>query len=213
MTETPHTFLQLLHIYNYLIKLNDLIINWKKSQQGLSNHNLDLYFLLDLSTNQLSGEIPDTLGTLKLLMLLNISHNTLYGKIPASLGDLKSLESLDLSHNKISSSIPQSLTKLQQLTVLDVSNNNLIGKIHVGGQMDKMNNQNFYANNSGLCGMQIRVSCQENWSPAKPTKIESRETWFSWEGIVIGYLVGLFVTVGSMYLIGYIVPVLPPNCC
>ena len=113
------------HFYNSSIELNDLIINWKKSQQGLSNHNLDLYFLLDLSMNQLSGEIPDTLGSLKALKLLNISHNNLYGKILASLGDLKSLESLDLSHNKISDLIPQSLTKLQQLTVLDVSNNNL----------------------------------------------------------------------------------------
>ena len=94
-----------------------------------------------------------------------------------------------------------------------MSNNNLTSKIHVGGQMDTMNNQNFYVNNNGLCGMQIWVSCQEDWSPAKPTEIESRETWFSWEGIVIGSLVGLFVTVGSMYLIGYIVPVLPPNCC
>ena len=68
--------------------------------------------------------------------------------------------------------------------------------------MDTMNNQIFYANNSGLCGMQIRVSCQEDLSPAKPTEIESRETWFSWERIVIGYFVGLFVIVGSMYLIG-----------
>lgn len=90
-----------------------------------------------------------------LLKLLNISHNNFYGKIPASLGDLKSLESLNLSHNKISSSTPQSLTKLQQLTVLDVSNNNLTGKIVVGGQMDTMNNQKFYTNNSGLCGVQI----------------------------------------------------------
>lgn len=148
-----------------------------------------------------------------LLKLLNISHSNFHGKILASLGDLKSLESLDLSHNKISGSTPQSLTKLQQSTILDVSNNNLTGKIPLDGQMDTINNQNFYAKNNGLCEMQIQVPCQEDLSPAKVTGIESRETWFSWEGIVIGYLVGLFVTVGSMYLIGYIVLALPPNCC
>ena len=165
--------------------------------------------------NQLSGEIPSSLGNLKALKLLNISHNNLTGKLPTSLGDLKSIESLDLSYNKISGSIPQSLAKLQQLTVLDASNNNLTGKIPVGRQMDTMNNPNFYANNSGLCRMQIQVLCpQDHRSPTeltKPIEIESKETWFSWEGMVIGYSVGLFVTIGSIYLNGYFDPTPPPN--
>jgi Leucine-rich repeat (LRR) protein len=53
MIETPHTFSQLLGDENYSINVNDPTVNWKKSQQALSNHNLDLYFLLDLSMNQL----------------------------------------------------------------------------------------------------------------------------------------------------------------
>ena len=210
MTETPHTFLLLLHIYNYLIKLNDLIINWK-SQQGLSNHNLDLYFLLDLSMNQLSGEIPAALGNLKALKLLNISHNNLYGRLPTSLGCLENLESLDLSHNKLSSSIPQSLAKLQQLTILDVSNNKLTGKIPIGCQMDTMDDPSFYANNNGLCGMQIRVPCPEDLPPTKPPRFKNKETWFSWEGLGIGYAIGFFVTVGILYLTNSFVPTKPSN--
>jgi Leucine-rich repeat (LRR) protein len=160
------------------LTMNDLILNWKKTQQVLSRNHLNIYTLLDLSMNQLSGEIPASLGSLNALKALNISHNNLDGRVPASLGDLENLESLDLSFNNISGSIPQSLAKLQQLTILDVSNNKLTGKIPVGSQMDTMNDPNFYANNSGLCGMQIRVPCLEDLSPTIPPKVESKETWF-----------------------------------
>jgi hypothetical protein len=45
-----------------------------------------------------------------------------------------------------------------------MSNNKLTGKIPVVRQMDIIKNPNYYANNttkSGLCGMQIQVSCPE----------------------------------------------------
>ncbi|RVX12757.1 putative inactive leucine-rich repeat receptor kinase XIAO [Vitis vinifera] len=143
----------------------------KESHRGLDSEleelkarypsdNLNMYTLLDLSNNQLSGQIPASLGALKALKLLNISCNKLSGKIPTSFGDLENIETLDLSHNKLSGSIPQTLTKLQQLTILDVSNNQLTGQIPDGGQMGTMVlDPNYYANNSGLCGMQIHVSC------------------------------------------------------
>ncbi|KAK4608507.1 hypothetical protein RGQ29_002070 [Quercus rubra] len=187
-------------------EIHDLNVDWKKSEQGLSWDNLKIYSLLDLSMNQLSGEVPFILGSLKALKLLNISHNNLNGRIPASLGGLKNLESLDLSHNNLFGSIPQSPAKLQQLTILDVSNNKLTGKIPVDNQMDTMNDPNFYSNNSGLCGMQIPVPCLEDLSPTKPLKVENKETWFSWEGLEIGYAVGFFVTMGILYLIEYFVP-------
>ena len=188
--------------------IKDLILNWKKSTLGLSWKNLMLYSFLDLSMNQLSGEIPTTLGSLKALKVFNVSHNNLYGRIPASLGDLLNLESLDLSHNNLSSSIPKSLAKLQQLTILDVSNNKLAGRIPRGSQMDTMNDPNFFANNSGLCGMQIQVLCLEDFPPPK---VESKERWFSWEGVGIGYAVSFIITVGVLYLAKYFVPATPPN--
>ncbi|GMY16275.1 receptor-like protein 46 [Fagus crenata] len=37
--------------------------------------------------------------------------------------------------------------------------------------MDTMDDPNFYANNSGLCGMQIRVPCPENLSPPEVERV------------------------------------------
>ena len=64
-------------------ELNYLIVNWNKSKQGLSTHNLDIYTLLDSSNNQLSGKIPASLGALKALKTtLNISYYNYSTMIP-----------------------------------------------------------------------------------------------------------------------------------
>ncbi|KAJ9556130.1 hypothetical protein OSB04_010744 [Centaurea solstitialis] len=113
---------------------------------------------------------------------------------------MKSVESLDLSHNEISGLIPESLTKQDELAILDVSNNRLTGKIHVGGQMTTMDELKFYANNSGLCGMQIRVKCPEDISPSEqPREMEvDNDSWISWEGTLIGFPIGFFLSIMIM---------------
>ncbi|KAI3688286.1 hypothetical protein L1987_82025 [Smallanthus sonchifolius] len=182
----------------FLQESEDLILNWKKSFRGLGYLKLDIYSLLDLSDNRISDEIPPSLGNLKALKLLNISHNMISGHIPMSFGDLENIESLDLSHNEISGSIPQSLVKLNQLTVLDVSNNRLTGKIPVGPQMDTMVD---FENNTGLCGMQIKVTCPEDIRPLKGRgDEEEKQSWFLWEGTWVGFPFG-FVT--SILIMGY----------
>uniref|UniRef100_A0A175YI69 Uncharacterized protein n=1 Tax=Daucus carota subsp. sativus TaxID=79200 RepID=A0A175YI69_DAUCS len=195
-------------MYTTRIEINDLTVNWKNAMQGLSSHNRHIYTLLDLSNNKFSGDVPDSLGNLKGLKLLNLSYNKLSGYIPQSFGDLESIEALDLSNNNISGTIPQSLGKLDQLSVLDVSNNKLSGEIPRGGQMDRMNDPSYFANNSGLCGMQIRVNCSKD----EPTPNEGqeedddeKEPWFLWTGAWIGFPLGLISTVLTAFLGGYFV--------
>ncbi|KAJ0772121.1 putative non-specific serine/threonine protein kinase [Helianthus annuus] len=53
--------------------------------------SLGLVTLLDLSSNNLSGQIPSELMTLHKLQSLNLSRNQLTGKIPNKIGDMKSL--------------------------------------------------------------------------------------------------------------------------
>ena len=118
---------------------------------------------------------------------------------------------LDLSHNNLFDSIPPTLTKLQQLTILDVSNNRLRGRIPNGGQMGTMVlDPNYFANNSGLCGIQIHLPCLEDdgfpLPPPPPTL--THKPWFLWEGVRIGYPIGFLFTIEIEVLIRYFT--LPP---
>ena len=84
---------------------------------------------LDLSDNQLSGEIPAELGGLPHLRWLDLSDNRLSGEIPAELGGLPSLERLYLANNRLSGEIPAELGGLPSLERLDLPDNQLSGEI------------------------------------------------------------------------------------
>ncbi|XP_068499744.1 receptor-like protein 56 [Phaseolus vulgaris] len=89
---------------------------------------------LDLSCNQLTGEIPHQIGDLHGLRSLNLSHNHLNGLIPESFHKLETIESLDISNNNLSGQIPLQLQDLHFLAVFNVSYNNLSGKALDKGQ-------------------------------------------------------------------------------
>ncbi|KAF7093072.1 hypothetical protein CFC21_095505 [Triticum aestivum] len=84
---------------------------------------------LDLSYNQLSGNIPTRIGSLMNLNSLSISNNQLSGEIPSTLGQCLLLESLSLEANLLRGKIPKSLGTLRGINMLDLSQNNLSGEI------------------------------------------------------------------------------------
>ncbi|XP_039134375.1 receptor-like protein EIX2 [Dioscorea cayenensis subsp. rotundata] len=85
--------------------------------------------LLDISTNQLSGELPDCWLNSSILTDLNVADNNLSGTIPNSLCYVPYLQSLQLSHNKLSGEFPVSLKNCSKLPGLDLSHNNFSGRI------------------------------------------------------------------------------------
>ena len=87
---------------------------------------------LDLSNNQLSGEIPPELGSLANLTVLALPYNQLSGPIPPELGNLANLTTLSLGENQLSGEIPPELGSLANLTRLGLSGNHLSGCIPEG---------------------------------------------------------------------------------
>ncbi|PNX65506.1 receptor-like protein kinase, partial [Trifolium pratense] len=128
--------------------------------------------ILDLSENQLKGEIPRcvfpamatdesipvAIGKLVELQVLNLSRNQLVGSIPSNIGEMQSLEFLDLSMNHLSCAIPTSMANIDRLVMLDLSYNTLSGKIPIGTQLQSFDGSSFEGN-PHLCGEQLDKAC------------------------------------------------------
>ena len=82
---------------------------------------------LDLSENQLRGQIPDV-RALTNLTTLNLGGNQVTGAIP-DLSALTSLTTLNLGDNQLSGTIPDWLDSLNQLNLLYLDDNQLSGPI------------------------------------------------------------------------------------
>ncbi|KAM6570712.1 hypothetical protein CsatB_018697 [Cannabis sativa] len=130
-----------------------------KGQELQYTRILSLVVSLDLSANNLSGELPSNLTTNLLgLMNLNLSNNHIRGSIPEDISNLGQLLSLDLSNNRLSGTIPNSLSSLSFLGHLNLSNNDLSGKIPYNGHMTTFEASSF-ASNQALCGEPLDVKC------------------------------------------------------
>ena len=84
---------------------------------------------IDLSRNELHGEIPEGLVAMKGLEYLNLSCNYLAGQIPAGLGGMGRLRMLDFSHNGLSGEVPPGIAAMAELEVLNLSYNSLSGPL------------------------------------------------------------------------------------
>ncbi|KAF0903281.1 hypothetical protein E2562_026565 [Oryza meyeriana var. granulata] len=135
-----------------------------KGEELTYSTNLHLMRSIDLSDNELTGEIPFEMGPLVELNNLNLSGNNLSGIIPDTFGRMLRLESLDLSWNHLSGVIPQTLVSLDSLSHLNRSYNNLSGKIPPGYQLQTLGDQDpyIYAGNESLCSTVATESCSGN---------------------------------------------------
>jgi hypothetical protein len=72
-------------------------------------------FVLDLSKNLLSGELPDCWMNYSRLITLNLGSNKLTRKIPSSIGSLSALMVLSLDRNNLSRDLLLSLQNCENL--------------------------------------------------------------------------------------------------
>ncbi|GMG99926.1 hypothetical protein Nepgr_001766 [Nepenthes gracilis] len=121
---------------------------------------------IDLSSNQLIGEIPVGLFSLWGLEYLNLSNNFLDGKILSGLDKMTNLRALDLSHNSLSGPVPPNISSLRELAQLNLSYNCFSG--FVSTKEGYWRFPGAFAGNPDLC---IEVSdgkCQQSALPKLP---------------------------------------------
>ena len=176
-----------------------------KGAELVYNTTLELVKSIDLSSNNLQGEIPEEISNLFLLGTLNLSMNQLTGKIPSKIGNLHLLETLDFSHNHLSGHIPQSLSSLTSLSHLNLSYNNLIGRIPSGSQLQTLNDLSIYMNNTSLCGIPLSTNCPgDDTFPSKDANDKNEDgnhdkLWF-YVSVVFGFIVGFWGICGTLIL-------------
>ncbi|KAL2967046.1 hypothetical protein AAZX31_16G152500 [Glycine max] len=140
---------------------SNVLLMWKGQEYLYLNPEF-LLKSIDLSSNDLTGEIPKEVRYLLELVSLNLSRNRLRGEILPEIGNLTSLEFLDLSRN-----FPSTLSKIDRLAVLDLSNNYLVGRIPWGRQLQTFSASTFEGN-TDLCGEPLNKSCPGNGTATKP---------------------------------------------
>ncbi|KAK9937290.1 hypothetical protein M0R45_014090 [Rubus argutus] len=173
-------------------------------------YNKTLYLVksIDLSSNNLQGEIPPEICSLIALGTLNLSRNQLSGSIPSKIGNLRWLETLDLSHNHLSGQIPQSFSSLTSLSNLNLSYNNLAGRIPQGNQLQTLDDSSIYEENPSLCGVPLLTKCQGDSSPASLTnhaddaednynEDDNGGLWL-YVSIILGFVVGFWGVCGTL---------------
>ncbi|XP_074314923.1 receptor-like protein 6 [Silene latifolia] len=176
-----------------------------KGKERLYSKILEVFRVIDFSSNNFTGKIPDVIGELKGLQALNLSNNNLDGRIPTSVANMLDLESLDLSRNILYGVISLELAQLTSLEVFDVSYNDLEGPIPQGNQFNTFLSGS-YVGNSRLCGNLISKTCNNAEALEFPpmTKDESNEhsrlvDWIVRScGCASGFIIG--IVIGKLYI-------------
>ncbi|KAJ9693012.1 hypothetical protein PVL29_011927 [Vitis rotundifolia] len=149
-------------VYN---EKNEVEFATKNRRDSYKGGILEFMSGLDLSCNNLIGEIPHELGMLSSIRALNLSHNQLNGSIPKSFSNLSLIESLNLSYNKLGGEIPLELVALNFLEVFSVAYNNFSGRIpNTKAQFGTFDESN-YEGNPFLCGALLKRKCNISIEP------------------------------------------------
>lgn len=82
-----------------------------------------------LSSNNLSGSLPESIGDLSELHSIGIAVNNIEGQIPSSIGNLSNLVTLTAQYNRLSGPLPQTIGDLTSLVQFIINSNQLNGTL------------------------------------------------------------------------------------
>ncbi|XP_023749447.1 receptor-like protein EIX2 [Lactuca sativa] len=144
-------------LYEWGTYVDHAMIEWQGDEREFSR-TLKLLKSIDLSSNNLTGQIPNEITNLSDLIALNFSMNTLSGEIPQHIGEMKKLLTLDLSRNNLSGKIPSGMSQMSLLNYLDLSYNHFSGRIPSSTQLQSFPPSRYHGNR-GLCGPPLTKKC------------------------------------------------------
>ncbi|KAI4296494.1 hypothetical protein L6164_036447 [Bauhinia variegata] len=101
----------------------------EKSSFPMEVLKLEKLYWLYLTNCSITGKIPLGIGNLTLLENLELSDNELFGEIPADIGKLQNLWQLELYDNFLTGKFPDGFGNLTSLVNFDVSHNQLEGDL------------------------------------------------------------------------------------
>lgn len=158
---------------------------------------LNLVRIIDLSKNNVSGEIPIEMTNLKALQSLNLSYNFHTGRIPRTIGAMTSIESLDLSGNQLSGENPIQSCKLNVFESLELVQQQPHREDSFELSTTKFGCVLFSGND--LCGDPLPKKCATIVSIPNPEEREARDedevNWF-YVSMPIGFVLGFRGVIG-----------------
>ncbi|KAL2555930.1 disease resistance family protein/LRR family protein [Forsythia ovata] len=200
--EVDYESIESYFITKYMGGFETANVMWKRNEQEYKN-TLQQVKLIDLSSNNLVGDIPAEITSLVTLVALNLSRNNLSGILPANIGRLRSLDFLDLSRNHFSGGIPFGVSQLDQLGVLDLSYNNLSGKIPQNIHLQTLGASAFEGN-PDLCGLPLNKTCPGDEIAQDPKEEEEEDKLISdgfYITMAVGFVLGFWGVCGPLVFI------------
>ncbi|CDP20707.1 unnamed protein product [Coffea canephora] len=114
--------------------------------------NLKKLKRISFYNNNLTGEIPSSIGNLSSLTSLSLAFNNLEGNLPVEMGLLRRLSFLAATENKLSGIIPASIFNSSAITSISVGSNSFHGSLPTNIGLTLPNLQKLYVGGNNFYG-------------------------------------------------------------